>query len=565
LKKSENLKLNVCLAVILTSLLVFFFGTPLFQRLELLTLDTLFQFSTSHQKKSSIVIIEIDNKDLDAIGRWPWDRSVLASMVKILNNLGAKQICLDLFMAFPSTKKDDNQLAQSIKESGNVYLPYVLTNKAFSEDKTLRSIDVLTEHIKDTGIMNTTPDIDGTVRSVPLFFQVRDKTHYHLMLQMAMDYLGYSEKRIEGDAIVLSNGTKEFSIPLYKNYRYLIRWLGKWRNSFNQFSFSEVLNAYKEKDNDKSDALDLSSIKDSIVFIAVTATGLHDIKSNPLEAQYPGVGIMASVVDNIIQQEFIFQFPIWLNVMLAYLLVLFPALITSHERPMREIITFFILVGTVFIGYMLFKNGYYVNIMLLVSSVFGSYVVISSFNFVSNSLEKEKYLQLANTDELTGLFNMRYFKGILQIECQIAKRDKSRSFCIVICDIDHFKKFNDKYGHLVGDTILTKVAMRLKDSIRAIDVIARYGGEEVMILLRTNSLSNAKKIAEKLRSNIEKLELSEKNKKYQVTISLGVAKFDHEHDDETSVLKKADVVLYEAKRLGRNRVCIDKDGIIFSA
>lgn len=122
-------------------------------------------------------------------------------------------------------------------------------------------------------------------------------------------------------------------------------------------------------------------------------------------------------------------------------------------------------------------------------------------------------------------------------------------FSLILLDIDHFKMINDTYGHLEGDRILIQIAKMMTGMVRKSDAIARWGGEEFVILLPEQSLSNAIQFAERLRIHIEKAYIDD----LDVTASMGVAIFDH-GDTESSLFTKVDKALYRAKELGRNRV-----------
>jgi diguanylate cyclase (GGDEF)-like protein len=124
---------------------------------------------------------------------------------------------------------------------------------------------------------------------------------------------------------------------------------------------------------------------------------------------------------------------------------------------------------------------------------------------------------------------------------------------LILVDIDHFKKFNDKYGHRSGDRILHSVATSIQEPIRSSDLVFRYGGEEFVVLLNRASLSRTQKISEKIRQHVEKEYYIDKDKKLQVTISLGVTSI-KEEDTEETLFKRADQALYAAKSKGRNRV-----------
>ncbi|MCG3157064.1 MAG: Response regulator PleD [bacterium] len=171
---------------------------------------------------------------------------------------------------------------------------------------------------------------------------------------------------------------------------------------------------------------------------------------------------------------------------------------------------------------------------------------------------KERLRQLAITDGLTGLYNHRYLKEHLEQELYRATRHRSEVSVIMI-DIDHFKKFNDTYGHPAGDVLLSTVARLLKENIRKIDIAARYGGEEFCLVLGETGKTAAAVVAEKMRrlvelSQFEPLELRANGR---VTISLGVATFPDDATAMNDLIAIADKRLYNAKQGGRNQVVMD--------
>lgn len=156
---------------------------------------------------------------------------------------------------------------------------------------------------------------------------------------------------------------------------------------------------------------------------------------------------------------------------------------------------------------------------------------------------------MATRDEKTGIYNHRFFKSIFSLELEKAKRGKQR-LAFAIIDIDFFKKFNDTYGHLLGDEILYELAQHLLKVIRKYDVVARFGGEEFFVLLPATTLTQAKRACERMRKSLFN---NAKLKKYGVTISLGVTEYKN-RDTMQRMIKRADKGLYDAKKKGRNQV-----------
>ncbi|MDZ7266780.1 MAG: sensor domain-containing diguanylate cyclase [candidate division KSB1 bacterium] len=163
--------------------------------------------------------------------------------------------------------------------------------------------------------------------------------------------------------------------------------------------------------------------------------------------------------------------------------------------------------------------------------------------------------ELSITDELTGAFNRRYFNQRYETEFMRALR-YNRPLSVIMLDIDHFKKFNDTHGHLLGDKVLKMVAQVLEGSLRKADLLARYGGEEFVIVLPEINKEKGRKVAEKLRRAIERtiFPKAETQPLGQITISLGLASFPEDTEEGHVLLALADEALYQAKFLGRNQV-----------
>lgn len=163
---------------------------------------------------------------------------------------------------------------------------------------------------------------------------------------------------------------------------------------------------------------------------------------------------------------------------------------------------------------------------------------------------------LSRTDDLTGSLNRRALIEKLEDEVHRTQRYKT-DLSILICDIDYFKEINDTYGHDTGDRVLRVISNLLKESLRSIDIIGRYGGDEFMMILPETSMKGAEEIAERIRLAVEDLKLQGEGKDLiKTTVSLGVAEFNVDKEDINGLIKRADNALYIAKGKGRNRVYI---------
>lgn len=194
---------------------------------------------------------------------------------------------------------------------------------------------------------------------------------------------------------------------------------------------------------------------------------------------------------------------------------------------------------------------------------------MESFNLMADQLERYALLQkrqqqllqqrnellerLSVTDPLTQVGNHRAFQEYLHSQISLSCR-KNLPLCLMLIDVDHFKEYNDTYGHLQGDLVLREVARLLTEHTRTYDFVARYGGEEFAVILPDTELETARRVAERIRRVVEAHPFPNR----QMTISIGVASW-HAGAEPNQLIQEADLALYRAKREGRNRVCVAEE------
>jgi diguanylate cyclase (GGDEF)-like protein len=210
-------------------------------------------------------------------------------------------------------------------------------------------------------------------------------------------------------------------------------------------------------------------------------------------------------------------------------------------------------------------NNYYreITAAFFVVCLIVSYITyngtVRTFTLTQNLIEANEKLQyLTVIDPLTTLYNRRAFNDSIKSTWKECAQNGG-TISVMMVDIDHFKSYNDNYGHQIGDDILVAIAKEIKSCFRqSVDMVARYGGEEFIILLPYTELSDSITMAERLRTSIEALEIAHTNNKLLpvVTISIGVAAATPRPDGNYEhLIKQADDALFKAKREGRNRVC----------
>ncbi|XSG84178.1 MAG: GGDEF domain-containing protein [Methylohalobius sp. ZOD2] len=172
-----------------------------------------------------------------------------------------------------------------------------------------------------------------------------------------------------------------------------------------------------------------------------------------------------------------------------------------------------------------------------------------------NALLYYQALQSAYTDPLTGLYNRTALHSVFQREWKLAQRQKT-PLSVLVLDSDYFKQINDNHGHAAGDAALIKIAHCLEQTVRASDIIFRYGGEEFVILLNNTPAEGGYLLAERVRQAIQSIDCSDIAPDLRITMSIGVAALNHLEETPEQLLKRADDALYRAKRQGRDRVVV---------
>ena len=197
---------------------------------------------------------------------------------------------------------------------------------------------------------------------------------------------------------------------------------------------------------------------------------------------------------------------------------------------------------------------YFENDLILFSALFVTAFILGMYVDIEREHSKE-LKNLANIDELTGLYNHRYFQEFLQKSIDNADKE-NQEVSLLFMDIDYFKNFNDINGHQAGDLLLKEISQIMKSCIRGSDVVARYGGEEFAAILPNTTENNAVKIGERIRSSIQNTYFKgqENQPDKNITISIGVSSYPKKAISKHQLINTADDALYRAKSFNRNRV-----------
>ena len=537
------------------------------------------------QHNENIVIVAIDDASyeyvLEKYGEWPLDRSIYAKLTDYIELQSPKSIAFDL-MFVKSMKSDtnaDNDLINIFKKYDNVYTAMNLDNQEedlrtpvqlpdklsvnvinksknidtkFYEFTNCRSIlEGILENTSNIGMINVLRGEDGVLRQMPLFLNYNGKYYPQLALKVALDSLGLKDKK---DFEINKNGELilgDKKIPVDSDGSVILNWYGS-AGTYEHISLYKLLKAMEGDENYKFD------FKDKIVYFGATVSSLSDIKTTPVDKVFPGVEVQTTYVNNILDNSIIKKASPALNIGLTLILVLLVIAIVLMLDSMPVIIGLTLslyFAHVILCYYMMIHKNLWIEIVFPITYTIIAFIITVIIKYLIKSRDFDKQYKLATTDGLTELYNHRYFQEQMQMFCTNAKRYEN-TFSLIILDIDFFKKFNDNFGHQSGDAVLRQVAMVLKKNVRSSDIVCRYGGEEMSIILPNANEDEAIQIAQKLCEIVssQKFKLSN-NRESNVTISLGVATYgDADGTESSKIIESADKRLYNAKKNGRNRV-----------
>lgn len=530
-----------------------------------------------------IVIVAIDDATyeyiLDNYGEWPLPRDTYAKIVNYLEKQNPRIIAFDLMFvkSLKSKNQADKELTEIFKKYNNVFtsmnfdnqsedlrIPPNLPQKLTIDIKNNSKIDfsqltykncrtIIDEIINATsniGIINVSRSDDGILRKMPLVVKYKNDYYPQLALKVGLNYLGENQTSFEIDK------HSEFKLGDRKIYldndgSAILNWYGP----AGTYTYIPMYQLIKAVNGEKTE-LDYN-FSNKIIYFGTTAASLFDIKTVPTGKIYPGVEVQATYVNNIIDNNFIKKVNRGYTIALSILLALFIASVVTRvssafTASMMSLSAYFIYILVAYYS-MKYENLWLEVVYPLIFSI-AAFTFAYVVKYLIKSRDFEQQYKLATTDGLTELYNHRYFQEQIRMQIEQSKR-YNHNFSLIIIDIDFFKKFNDTFGHQSGDAVLRQVAQTLKKNVRATDIVCRYGGEEMSIILpntgKDEAFSTAQKICERVASKKFKLA---GDKETNVTISLGVSTFPYDGDSASSIIEAADKRLYNAKNNGRNQV-----------
>lgn len=539
-----------------------------------------------HLKPSKdIVIVAIDDGSyeyiLDKYGEWPISRDIYAKIIDRIEKNNPKAIVFDLMFikSFKTNPTADTILANTMAKYNNIYTAINFDNQSYEVRTPIELPERLAVNVDNqsnvdfrrnlgftncrsiiskiletktkVGMININRSEDGIIRKVPVFAYYNNHYYPHLTLSVGNDLINNSKTDfvIDSGANLLLGDKK---IPLTSTGEAVLNWYGPSLETYKNIPFHKLIKSIES--GTMNDGFDF---KDKIVFIGTTASSLFDTKSVPIDKIYPGVEIHATYMNNLLDNSFVKQTTSFVNAIIIVLLALVVSFIVFKSTS-----AIFATTSTVLLASAYYLASYYILkfFNLWIPVVVPLFVILITFaisyltKYLIKSKDFEHQYKLATTDGLTELYNHRYFQDTLRKQIDSSKRYEQK-FSLIILDIDFFKKFNDQYGHQIGDEVLRTVSNILKKNTRTTDYVCRYGGEEMSIILpqtsKTEALINAQRICDAVANTPLKIS---NNKEVNITISLGVSTFPENGETPQKLIEYADQALYNAKENGRNQV-----------
>ena len=560
-KNNFHKHLKPFLLCLLFVLIYYFFLTKInsFQALKLKSDDLLYKIKLNTNNPpgeiSNILIIAIDSLSLKNLEqKFPVKRDIYASLLDTISEKDPKTILFDI--AFPNRDEADFEsdvlFSLSLKKSKNVILPtfFNLTKQYIPPHGLFLS------NAHSIGHLNKKRDPDGSIRRTHpiIFYHGSDmmdiKRSHSIEIEALQHYWNCNPNDLtflSGKYISLKKESKEaINIPLTKDDSMLINFSAETLQ-FSIIPLAKIIKGIVPK----------YIFYNKIILIGVLEEIFHDIYPTPI-GPLPGIIINANSILTVLSNNFINPVPesiyfivLFLISVLSTILVLRLTVIKGLLISITEIA---IIIGIA--AYLFIKQNILWSFFDMAFSITLIFSITSIYKYIMLKIENIYFRKLAITDGLTGLYIHRYLMIRLNDEFERALR-YNHTLSFIITDIDHFKSFNDTYGHEIGNEVLKMFARVMQENFRKADILARYGGEEFCVVLPLIDAKGAFDSAERFRKTLEKTPIPNLPG-VKVTVSIGITSVP-EMKNITSVeelIKFADKALYESKEGGRNRSTI---------
>ena len=462
-------------------------------RLELLIYDMRYKIRGQAIPPKDVIIVGIDDKSLEMIGRWPWDRSKIAALIDLLKDMGARVIMMDIIFSEPS--KDDEILAASIKRAGNVILPVVFDfkgeKKYVREDilpdyafpmiresknfeifppirgqNVLMPLDNLTAAANTLGYINMIPDKDGVLRWEVLAIEFEGELYPSIDLQTARAYLGMPMEAMILNASKGVNLGNKF-IPTDFWNRALIHYYGPEGT----FQYISVIDVFEGK-------IDKSAIKDKAVLVGATAVGIYDLRVTPTSPAMPGIEKHASVIASTLRGDFITKSANIVNVLIIIGTgILFSLTIIRLKAIFGALLSIVFIAAIFLTSYNLFfMKNLWVDTSYSGSNILLIYLVINAYKYAT----EERYAK-----RIRGMFSSYVTQKVVDElikNPELAKLGgERREVTVLFSDVRGFTTFSEKHSPEQVVHILNEYLGEMTDIIFQWEgTLDKFVGDEIV-------------------------------------------------------------------------------------
>ena len=489
-----------------------------------------------------IVLVVVDERSLGALGRWPWSRGLHAQLVRELSKAPPRAIAFDVMFSEPARDDPggDADLADAMRASGRVVSPVAVEpSRPGGPLIEVLPIPALTAASAALGHVEIDQDPDGVARNANLRAGLGEPQWPAL----AAAALATGDPDRPRDLPGLRSPAGDASPLLWhRDHRILLPYAA---DGFRRASYVDVLRG----------TLDPELFRDRWVLVGVVANGLSREllpAGSDRHQRFPGIEYHAQVLNTLLQGNAILPLEMPQRLGLGTLLVLLPLLgLRQRDRFLRPWVVALATMATIVL-----TSALLLHVWRLWLPPTPALAVVAAGCMAWALLRLRSSQRMARSDALTQLANRHMFDLTLERELGSARRS-GRPLSLLLVDVDHFKAFNDHYGHQAGDELLRSVAdAMLGWTRRPRDLAARYGGDELALILPETSSQAALSIAHSLLDEVRRRDIRNAHAPTApyVTLSIGAATFYPMLDGpEVDLVGRADAALYAAKQAGRNR------------
>ncbi|MDD5423406.1 MAG: diguanylate cyclase [Candidatus Omnitrophica bacterium] len=526
------------------------------------TSDLFFHYRYDHSRMpeaiNRLVIVNVDEETMLKIDRsWPLSRRFYGDFINRIYELGGSPaaIGMDLVFAGKGEKPEDDEfLADAFRRAGNV----VIASYFNEEGRAILPESSLAESAKAVGFISSPRDRDLVIRRAYPFMSLKDGTEdYSFVIKTFL-----ADRNIGAGQVVHNKYAAVFKLPVFDNSRKAMTVPLDRENRTFRINYLACAGDFKTVPFWKALYSEGPRFFDGKIILVGTDIEInHDVYPTPLGLM-PGVVINANILLGLLSDRFLKDVsePFYMAVLFVIGLMVSAATYRAHNLK-GLILVIAITAASFYATAWLMSRDTVLDFLGIVYVSTLSFVSISVFKHVLILVENSRLRKMALTDGLTGLYDFRYFEIKLNSEIKTAQAEDT-DLSLVLLDVDHFKGINDTYGHELGNKVLKKVALTIRRHTRRGDTVARFGGDEFAVIVPDSDIAAAGRLAESVRSAMEKIAVSWQGKTINTTLSAGVSSLSRLGKSAAAddLIDSADKALYKAKMAGRNKV-FTPDGV----